>query len=904
MLDALATVLRARCGDLLWLNLGPEDYDPAMLLSSLCGAAQRLAPGVGGASLALLRRYSGRLPDWPPIFRALANELVEALPPGCALVLEHVDRLSDAGPTMSLLAEHLLPALAGRHPCVLIAVRALPHALLPQALRHNANALRLAPDDLFTLADAAGASLPGGVLRRALSLLDGQADSLYSLIRVVAQLGVSPIIRLVDRAVSANDLLARSAQLRLEVEGPEARQALALSMRLGYYHPNLGSASGQHAALAAAWLLPLADDWARLRYPWHNALPRALPSSDAPTTAGLMRVADQLAQGGMIAAAVPLYLDLGAHPQAAALIGVSLEALMSQGQRHTLSGWLAQLPAPVLQSWPWLLYAQGELAAGARNHSRARHSFAAAATSFAVRNDAEGVCQSLLAEGTLALWQGDQHLACERTLAALAHAETNRLAWHMAWAVWQLVGLTLTDGDLKSAMIYLDRALSASSSAGESAMTELLRTLEALLVRQRELGERREFYRQTYFAIERAERELSERLRRFIAAPLEGERRLSESHAWASTPLLLKLAWPDPAERTEEYERGGLWQSVARALGLLRPGAPLTPAPTPPHGTALLADGAGYDLPELPPFAPPAEQLALAQGGVLVERLVTSTSSAVAARTALAAPTTAVLEPVAPARLALSAQLLGPFRVSLGDSAVESWPSGRGRSLFKYLLIHRDRPTSRDVLIDQFWPEALPEDGRNSLNVAMHGLRQAIRAFTDMPVVSYRRDHAAYRLNPELQIWLDVDEFEQHVRAGHSYEAEHQFAPAVVSYEQATSLYQGDFMADDPYDEWPTLRREQLRLAYLDTLDRLGQIYFSQGQYAACANLCRLILARDSCREDAHCRLMRCYHRQGQLHLALRQYQICTRVLADELGVEPLPSTAQLAERIRRREHV
>jgi DNA-binding SARP family transcriptional activator len=238
----------------------------------------------------------------------------------------------------------------------------------------------------------------------------------------------------------------------------------------------------------------------------------------------------------------------------------------------------------------------------------------------------------------------------------------------------------------------------------------------------------------------------------------------------------------------------------------------------------------------------------------------------------------------------------------LADRPVESWSSGRGRAIFKYLLAHRGQPIPRDVLMELFWPEATPEAARNSLNVALHGLRQALKASSDVQVVLFQ--DSAYRLNPEVTIWVDVEEFEQHVAAGRRLEAVGQFAAATAEYEVATGLYQGDFLADDPYEEWPVLARERLRVAYLDTLDRLAQLYFSQGLYAACAALCQRTLAYDNCREDAHCRLMRCYSRQGQQHLALRQYQACVEALRAELDVVPASTTIDLHERIRRRERV
>jgi DNA-binding SARP family transcriptional activator len=65
-----------------------------------------------------------------------------------------------------------------------------------------------------------------------------------------------------------------------------------------------------------------------------------------------------------------------------------------------------------------------------------------------------------------------------------------------------------------------------------------------------------------------------------------------------------------------------------------------------------------------------------------------------------------------------------------------------------------------------------------------------------------------------------------------------------------------------------------------------------------CVAYCQKILAEDSCREDAHRRLMCCYSRQGQRHLALRQYHTCVEALERELEVPPMPATQELYQQI------
>jgi DNA-binding SARP family transcriptional activator len=881
--EALATTLRSLCGEPVWVSLGPEDRDPAVLLYSLIRAAQRLTPTVGSQTMQALARYAGFADAWPALFRSFAEELAAALPATTMLVLEHIDQVA-AGATLDLLSGAMLDTLAHDHPWIAISRQPLPRTALPPAtLTLPAARLRLNAADVQALADDAGCSLPNNALRRLERLLGGRADSLYSFLRLAGRLGIAPTAALIDRSAGAEQLLDRIAHTVYGSTGTADHAALDFSRRLGYTHPDLRGADLATCTPDAAWLLPLADGWQRLRDVWEAIVPRLLRPGEQASADAFRCAAATLAQQDALIPAVELYLELGAYKQAAEVINAALERMMQFGQWRTLDRWIARTPPAIREAWPWLVYAQGEIAAAQHDYPLARSSFALATDSFNRRNDAAGTCQSLLAASTVALWAGDARQATQQTLAALSHAESAGLAWHLGWATWQLVQLALADGNLAHALVYLERALQSAADADEAQLAALLGQIETLLSRQRLLDDRREQHRQAYFALEQAQQALQEHIRSFVAEPHIPAEPLASGRPWTATPLMLKLPAPGGVAPAQ-LARPTLWQALLRALRLSHnaPAPPdaTTELPIPPDGPTNLfsfADDLGAPLLAAVPGAP---------------------------RTTTEPEPAAHPEPEPAPALHLIAQHLGPFRVSLNDDPILHWPSGRGRALLKYIIMHHDRPIPRDVLMDLFWPEALPDDARNNLNVAMHGLRQAFRNRTDQPIVLFQREDATYRLNPELTIWLDVTEFEHHVDNGRQHERDGIFATAVASYEQAASLYQGDFLADDPYEDWPMLRREQLRLAYLDMLERLGQIYFSQGQYGACAALCQRILARDNCREDAHCRLMRCYSRQGQPHLALRQYQACVKALNDELGVEPLPATVRLADEIRRQEYV
>jgi DNA-binding SARP family transcriptional activator len=249
----------------------------------------------------------------------------------------------------------------------------------------------------------------------------------------------------------------------------------------------------------------------------------------------------------------------------------------------------------------------------------------------------------------------------------------------------------------------------------------------------------------------------------------------------------------------------------------------------------------------------------------------------------------------------ITAHLLGELRVAFQDRPVEMWSSGRGRAVFEYLIVNHHRKVRRDRLMSTFWPEASADAARNSLNVAIHGLRQSLRPAVGDTAVVIHQDQA-YFIDPALAIWVDVEVFEEQLKAAQQHLASAELVTAEEAFESATWLYQGEFLADDPYEEWAMVTREHLRLCYLDALDRLSALRLNSGDYPGCVAACLKLLACDSCREDAHCRLMRCYSRQGQVQLALRQYHSCTAALRTELDVAPAQATTELFNCLRRRE--
>ncbi|MGH3788789.1 MAG: AfsR/SARP family transcriptional regulator [Pseudonocardiaceae bacterium] len=190
-----------------------------------------------------------------------------------------------------------------------------------------------------------------------------------------------------------------------------------------------------------------------------------------------------------------------------------------------------------------------------------------------------------------------------------------------------------------------------------------------------------------------------------------------------------------------------------------------------------------------------------------------------------------------------------------------------------------------------------PDVARNRLQVVISGLRRTLREVTNLHVIEYA--DGCYRLNPELQVEVDVERFESALSGARRTERSGNLNGALIAYRDAIELYRGDFASDAPYEQWTLLPRESLRITYIDALDRLSRIQLSVGRLDDCIATGHRMLDVDQCREDAHRLLMRCYASLGRPYQAVRQYEFCCRVLKETLQIEPAPETTRLYRAIR-----
>jgi LuxR family transcriptional regulator, maltose regulon positive regulatory protein len=249
----------------------------------------------------------------------------------------------------------------------------------------------------------------------------------------------------------------------------------------------------------------------------------------------------------------------------------------------------------------------------------------------------------------------------------------------------------------------------------------------------------------------------------------------------------------------------------------------------------------------------------------------------------------------------LTIQTLGQFVVTRDKERLpdNAWGREKARQLFQYLITHRQHFTAKERIIDDLWPELDPERADRDFKVALNALNSALqpdRAGRGLSIYIARQG-TTYGLEPAAPVLVDVDEFQAQFTAASQAENNHP-GHAVRHYRQALQYYRGDYLPDTLYQDWASAERERLATLYLTAATRLAGLLLAENEIMEMTFWSQLVIAADSCWEEAYRLLMRGHMASGNRPLALRVYQQCRTALAEELGIEPMAETTRLFEQI------
>ena len=249
----------------------------------------------------------------------------------------------------------------------------------------------------------------------------------------------------------------------------------------------------------------------------------------------------------------------------------------------------------------------------------------------------------------------------------------------------------------------------------------------------------------------------------------------------------------------------------------------------------------------------------------------------------------------------LEIQTLGGLFITLGGEPVTGFDSRKVAALLVYLA-YTERSYPREVLAEFFWEGRTQLRALRNLAVMISSLQRNVN--TSKKYVDIFRTSAS--MNFDSEYVLDANEFSHRLDVARGLIAENGFisTEGAAALEAALGLYQGDFLEgfydiSEAFDDWARRTRESLWGEVIYVLDQLVHYSIGQKDYRAGLDYARQLEEMDNLNEKAHQHLMMLYALLGQRHAAIGQYEQCSQLLADELGLGPSAETVRLYDQIR-----
>jgi ATP/maltotriose-dependent transcriptional regulator MalT/DNA-binding SARP family transcriptional activator len=243
----------------------------------------------------------------------------------------------------------------------------------------------------------------------------------------------------------------------------------------------------------------------------------------------------------------------------------------------------------------------------------------------------------------------------------------------------------------------------------------------------------------------------------------------------------------------------------------------------------------------------------------------------------------------------VSIQTLGAFRVLRGGVPIPNtaWQSKKARELLK-ILIARRRSTPRDQLMELLWPGVSPAVASNRLSVLLSTVRDVLQPHPvgEPPLAT---TDGAVSLN-RAQVSVDVEDFLAQATAALDAD-QAQESDATTRLKDAVVAHTGEFLEDDPYQEWATTLAEEVRATHIALLRALCARLRDAGDTDAVVRYTLRLLEHDRYDEDAYRSLIGVLLEGGRLGEARRHHQNYARRMA-EIDVQPDALSAMTSRRL------
>ena len=258
-----------------------------------------------------------------------------------------------------------------------------------------------------------------------------------------------------------------------------------------------------------------------------------------------------------------------------------------------------------------------------------------------------------------------------------------------------------------------------------------------------------------------------------------------------------------------------------------------------------------------------------------------------------------------PGRISLS--VLGSFQCSIdGEDRSGDFRTKKERALLAYLVAESGLTHQRETLGEMLWPGKPEGYARTNLRQALLGIRRVIQDQDNhTPFLLITDDHI--RINPESIVEIDAQKFDilfEETSAHHHLSID-SCSACVDAISKMVDLYRGEFLEECllpnayTFQEWVMFQREHYFRRLLTAIHILIKHHQESGEIKTALDYAYRQAKLAPLEESAHRQLMKLLAMDGRRSAAMEQYQVCCRLLSEELDVNPDLETTALYEKIK-----
>lgn len=249
--------------------------------------------------------------------------------------------------------------------------------------------------------------------------------------------------------------------------------------------------------------------------------------------------------------------------------------------------------------------------------------------------------------------------------------------------------------------------------------------------------------------------------------------------------------------------------------------------------------------------------------------------------------------------------LLGGFDLRQDEYTLTNGLHRKAQALLAVLVMECGRPHAREQLANLLWPGLPADRSRNNLRQGLHQIRNVLGPHAER-LLHTSRDAAQMRNDEGL--WVDTQALRQALQPCTACLDGHDGAPPCghtrQRMEAALALYHGDFLADlalddsSEFERWRQEQSESLLALALTLAEKLCLAHAQMHNWHDAEGYARRAIALSPWNENLHCAYMQLLARTGRYTEALSWYQRLRKDLAEEFGVEPLPATRSVMNKL------